>query len=198
MSRKKIILISLLTITIIVVSVFISFRFIIKNENNVNTKPPQRQEVEVKEEKKDKINNKETKKEETNPEITTPQTNETENQNIEETPKEKTNDNKVQTPQQAPNNNQQTTTQTTPKQPTTPPKVVETPSCTPKLFYVVFRADFDSLDKLKATAEQYKEIYGFVGYEYMSATDDCGDTYYQLTMRTKDDKLVEYSDIPKP
>ena len=32
----------------------------------------------------------------------------------------------------------------------------------------------------------------------MDATDDCGDTYYQLTMKTKDDKLVEYSDIPKP
>ena len=197
MSKKKIILISLLTITIIIVSSFISFRFISKNETNVNTKTPQ-QTGEVKEEKKNKTDNKEAKKEETNPEITTPQTNETENQNIEETPKEKTNDNKVQTPQQSPNNNQQTTTQTTPKQPTTPPKVVETPSCTPKLFYVVFRADFDSLDKLKATAEQYKEIYGFVGYEYMDATDDCGDTYYQLTMKTKDDKLVEYSDIPKP
>ena len=116
-----------------------------------------------------------------------------EKQNIEETPKENPNNN-VNTPQpQTPSNNQTTT-----KQPTTPPKVVETPSCTPKLFYVVFRADFDSLDKLKATAEQYKEIYGFTGYEYMSATDDCGDTYYQLTMRTKDDKLVEYSDIPKP
>ena len=197
MSKKKIILISLLTITIIIVSSFISFRFISKNETNVNTKTPQ-QTGEVKEEKKNKTDNKETEKELTDPKITTPQTNETENQNIEETPKEKTNDNKVQTPQQALNNNQQTTTQTTPKQPTTPPKVVETPSCTPKLFYVVFRADFDSLDKLKATAEQYKEIYGFVGYEYMDATDDCGDTYYQLTMKTKDDKLVEYSDIPKP
>lgn len=197
MSRKKIILISLLAITVIVSS-FVAFHFF-SNDSSSKVDTSKQLKTNIKEEeKKDKTDNKETEKEETNHEITTPQTNETENQNIEETPKEKTNDNKVQTPQQAPNNNQQTTTQTTPKQPTTPPKVVETPSCTPKLFYVVFRADFDSLDKLKATAEQYKEIYGFVGYEYMDATDDCGDTYYQLTMKTKDDKLVEYSDIPKP
>ncbi len=192
MSRKKIILISLLAITVIVSS-FVAFHFF-SNDSSSKVDTSKQLKTNIKEEeKKDKTDNKETEKEETNPEITTPQTNETEKQNIEETPKENPNNN-VNTPQpQTPSNNQTTT-----KQPTTPPKVVETPSCTPKLFYVVFRADFDSLDKLKATAEQYKEIYGFTGYEYMSATDDCGDTYYQLTMRTKDDKLVEYSDIPKP
>ena len=192
MSRKKIILISLLAITVIVSS-FVAFHFF-SNDSSSKVDTSKQLKTNIKEEeKKDKTDNKETEKEETNPEITTPQTNETEKQNIEETPKENPNNN-VNTPQpQTPSNNQTTT-----KQPTTPPKVVETPSCTPKLFYVVFRADFDSLDKLKATAEQYKEIYGFTGYEYMSATDDCGNTYYQLTMRTKDDKLVEYSDIPKP
>lgn len=193
MSRKKIILISLLAITVIVSS-FVAFHFF-SNDSSSKVDTSKQLKTNIKEEeKKDKTDNKETEKEETNPEITTPQTNETEKQNIEETPKENPNNNVHTTPQpQTPSNNQTTT-----KQPTTPPKVVETPSCTPKLFYVVFRADFDSLDKLKATAEQYKEIYGFTGYEYMSATDDCGDTYYQLTMRTKDDKLVEYSDIPKP
>lgn len=192
MSRKKIILISLLAITVIVSS-FVAFHFF-SNDSSSKVDTSKQLKTNIKEEeKKDKTDNKETEKEETNSEKTTPQTNETEKQNIEETPKENPNNN-VNTPQpQTPSNNQTTT-----KQPTTPPKVVETPSCTPKLFYVVFRADFDSLDKLKATAEQYKEIYGFTGYEYMSATDDCGDTYYQLTMRTKDDKLVEYSDIPKP
>lgn len=193
MSRKKIILISLLAITVIVSS-FVAFHFF-SNDSSSKVDTSKQLKTNIKEEeKKDKTDNKETEKEETNSEITTPQTNETEKQNIEETPKENPNNNVHTTPQpQTPSNNQTTT-----KQPTTPPKVVETPSCTPKLFYVVFRADFDSLDKLKATAEQYKEIYGFTGYEYMSATDDCGDTYYQLTMRTKDDKLVEYSDIPKP
>ena len=193
MSRKKIILISLLAITVIVSS-FVAFHFF-SNDSSSKVDTSKQLKTNIKEEeKKDKTDNKETEKEETNPEITTPQTNETEKQNIEETPKENPNNNVHTTPQpQTPSNNQTTT-----KQPTTPPKVVETPSCTPKLFYVVFRADFDSLDKLKAMAEQYKEIYGFTGYEYMSATDDCGDTYYQLTMRTKDDKLVEYSDIPKP
>lgn len=193
MSRKKIILISLLAITVIVSS-FVAFHFF-SNDSSSKVDTSKQLKTNLKEkEKKDKTDNKETEKEETNSEKTTPQTNETEKQNIEETPKENPNNNVHTTPQpQTPSNNQTTT-----KQPTTPPKVVETPSCTPKLFYVVFRADFDSLDKLKATAEQYKEIYGFTGYEYMSATDDCGDTYYQLTMKTKDDKLVEYSDIPKP
>ena len=192
MSMKKIILISLLATITVIVSSFVAFHFF-SNDSSSKVDTSKQLKTNIKEEKKDKTDNKETEKVETNPEITTPQTNETEKQNIEETPKENPNNN-VNTPQpQTPSNNQTTT-----KQPTTPPKVVETPSCTPKLFYVVFRADFDSLDKLKATAEQYKEIYGFTGYEYMSATDDCGDTYYQLTMRTKDDKLVEYSDIPKP
>ena len=192
MSRKKIILISLLATITVIVSGFVAFHFL-SNDNNLKDDTSKQFQTNIKEEKKDKTDNKETEKEEKNPEITTPQTNETEKQNIEETPKENQNNN-VHTPQpQTPSNNQ-----TTPKQPTTPPKVVETPSCTPKLFYVVFRADFNSLDRLKATAEQYKEIYGFTGYEYMSATDDCGDTYYQLTMKAKDDKLVEYSDIPKP
>lgn len=193
MSRKKIILISLLAITVIVSS-FVAFHFF-SNDSSSKVDTSKQLKTNLKEkEKKDKTDNKETEKEETNSEKTTPQTNETEKQNIEETPKENPNNNVHTTPQpQTPSNNQTTT-----KQPTTPPKVVETPSCTPKLFYVVFRADFDSLDKLKATAEQYKEIYGFTGYEYMSATDDCGDTYYQLTMKVKDDKLVEYSDIPKP
>ena len=193
MSRKKIILISLLAITVIVSS-FVAFHFF-SNDSSSKVDTSKQLKTNLKEkEKKDKTDNKETEKEENNSEKTTPQTNETEKQNIEETPKENPNNNVHTTPQpQTPSNNQTTT-----KQPTTPPKVVETPSCTPKLFYVVFRADFDSLDKLKATAEQYKEIYGFTGYEYMSATDDCGDTYYQLTMRTKDDKLVEYSDIPRP
>ena len=193
MSRKKIILISLLAITVIVSS-FVAFHFF-SNDSSSKVDTSKQLKTNLKEkEKKDKTDNKETEKEETNSEKTTPQTNETEKQNIEETPKENPNNNVHTTPQPQTTSNNQTTT----KQPTTPPKVVETPSCTPKLFYVVFRADFDSLDKLKATAEQYKEIYGFTGYEYMSATDDCGDTYYQLTMRTKDDKLVEYSDIPKP
>lgn len=192
MSMKKIILISLLATITVIVSSFVAFHFF-SNDSSSKVDTSKQLKTNIKEEKKDKTDNKETEKVETNPEITTPQTNETEKQNIEETPKENPNNN-VNTPQpQTPSNNQTTT-----KQPTTPPKVVETPSCTPKLFYVVFRADFNSLDKLKATAEQYKEIYGFTGYEYMSATDDCGDTYYQLTMRTKDDKLVEYSDIPKP
>ena len=180
MSRKKIILISLLAITVIVSS-FVAFHFF-SNDSSSKVDTSKQLKTNLKEkEKKDKTDNKETEKEETNSEKTTPQTNETEKQNIEETPKENPNNNVHTTPQpQTPSNNQTTT-----KQPTTPPKVVETPSCTPKLFYVVFRADFDSLDKLKATAEQYKEIYGFTGYEYMSATDDCGDTYYLLSINNE-------------
>ena len=172
MSMKKIILISLLATITVIVSSFVAFHFF-SNDSSSKVDTSKQLKTNIKEEKKDKTDNKETEKVETNPEITTPQTNETEKQNIEETPKENPNNN-VNTPQpQTPSNNQTTT-----KQPTTPPKVVETPSCTPKLFYVVFRADFNSLDKLKATAEQYKEIYGFTGYEYMSATDDCGEAFF--------------------
>lgn len=194
MSRKKIILISLLAITVIV-SGFVVFHFL-SNDNNSKVDTSKQLKTNIKEEKKDKTDNKETEKEETNPEITTPQTNETENQNIEEVPKENSNTNNVHTPQpQTPSNKQ--TTQTQPK-PTAPPVVEQAPSCTPKLFYSVFRPDFDNFDKLLATEKQYEEIYGFTGYEYMSATDDCGDTYYQLTMKYANGQRVEYSDIPKP
>lgn len=193
MSRKKIILISLLATITVIVSSFVAFHFF-SNDSSSKVDTSKQLKTNIKEEKKDKTDNKETEKEENNPEITTPQTDETEKQNIEETPKENPSNNNVHTPQpQTPSNNQ-----TTPKQPTTPPKVVETPSCTPKLFYTALRPDFDNFDELLATEKQYEKIYGFAGYEYMSATDDCGDTYYQLTMKTSDGQRVEYSDIPKP
>ena len=75
MSRKKIILISLLAITVIVSS-FVAFHFF-SNDSSSKVDTSKQLKTNLKEkEKKDKTDNKETEKEETNSEKTTPQTNE--------------------------------------------------------------------------------------------------------------------------
>ena len=72
MSRKKIILISLLAITVIVSS-FVAFHFF-SNDSSSKVDTSKQLKTNIKEEeKKDKTDNKETEKEETNHEITTPQ-----------------------------------------------------------------------------------------------------------------------------
>ena len=87
-------------------------------------------------------------------------------------------------------NNQQTTTPT--------PPVVEEPSCTPKKFYTVFRADFDSMAECNRVGELYKKEYGYYGYFCDYTTDDCGVMYYMLTMFDGNNNYIAYPDIPKP
>lgn len=120
---------------------------------------------------------------------------------IEETPKEEApqieaNTNETNTPTKNDTNSQQTTTQTPPQ--TTTPPVVEEPSCTPKKFYTVFRADFDSMAECNRVGELYKKEYGYYGYFCDYTTDDCGVMYYMLTMFDGNNNYIAYPDIPKP
>lgn len=120
---------------------------------------------------------------------------------IEETPKEEApqieaNTNETNTPTKNDTNSQQTTTQTPPQ--TTTPPVVEEPSCTPKKFYTVFRADFDSMEECNRVGELYKKEYGYYGYFCDYTTDDCGVMYYMLTMFDGNNNYIAYPDIPKP
>lgn len=130
---------------------------------------------------------------------------ETENkeEQIEEKPKEEmpqseANTNETYTtPKNDTNTNNQQTTTPTPPQTTTPP-VVEEPSCTPKKFYTVFRADFDSMAECNRVGELYKKEYGYYGYFCDYTTDDCGVMYYMLTMFDGNNNYIAYPDIPKP
>lgn len=130
---------------------------------------------------------------------------ETENkeEQIEEKPKEEmpqseanTNETYI-TPKNDTNTNNQQTTTPTPPQTITPP-VVEEPSCTPKKFYTVFRADFDSMAECNRVGELYKKEYGYYGYFCDYTTDDCGVMYYMLTMFDGNNNYIAYPDIPKP
>lgn len=58
---------------------------------------------------------------------------------------------------------------------------VKTKSCTPKKFDMSFvRADFNSMAKCTETGDKYKALgYGYFCDYYQ---DDCGDTYYMLTL----------------
>lgn len=73
---------------------------------------------------------------------------------------------------------QETPKQEQPKQENTQPVV---PSCTPKKFDMSFvRADFSSFEACKQMGDKYKEIgYGYFCDNYQ---DDCGTTYYMLTL----------------
>lgn len=130
---------------------------------------------------------------------------ETENkeEQIEEKPKEEmpqseANTNETYTtPKNDTNTNNQQTTTPTPPQTITPP-VVEEPSCTPKKFYTVFRADFDSMEECNRVGELYKKEYGYYGYFCDYTTDDCGVMYYMLTMFDGNKNYIAYPDIPKP
>lgn len=130
---------------------------------------------------------------------------ETENkeEQIEEKPKEEmpqseANTNETYTtPKNDTNTNNQQTTIPTPPQTITPP-VVEKPSCTPKKFYTVFRADFDSMAECNRVGELYKKEYGYYGYFCDYTTDDCGVMYYMLTMFDGNNNYIAYPDIPKP
>lgn len=130
---------------------------------------------------------------------------ETENkeEQIEEKPKEEMPQNEdntnetYTTPKNDTNTNNQQTTTLTPPQTITPP-VVEEPSCTPKKFYTVFRADFDSMAECNRVGELYKKEYGYYGYFCDYTTDDCGVMYYMLTMFDGNNNYIAYPDIPKP
>lgn len=130
---------------------------------------------------------------------------ETENkeEQIEEKPKEEmpqseANTNETYTtPKNDTNTNNQQITTPTPPQTITPP-VVEEPSCTPKKFYTVFRADFDSMAECNRVGELYKKEYGYYGYFCDYTTDDCGVMYYMLTMFDGNNNYIAYPDIPKP
>ena len=45
---------------------------------------------------------------------------------------------------------------------------------------------------------QYKEVYGYYGFICDYDMDDCGDTYYMLTMFDGNGNYIDYPNIPKP
>lgn len=72
------------------------------------------------------------------------------------------------------------------------------PACTPKKFYTAFRADFDSMAMCQQVGNKYKEVYGYYGFICDYDMDDCGDTYYMLTMFDGNGNYIDYPNIPKP
>ena len=73
-----------------------------------------------------------------------------------------------------------------------------TPTCTPKKFPFSFaRADFNSLTECKDMGSKY--LNGSYGYICDSFVDDCGDTYYMLTLYEVNTKVeYDYHQIPIP
>ena len=71
------------------------------------------------------------------------------------------------------------------------------PSCTPKKFDFSFvRADFSTFDECKSKGDLY--IAGGWGYYCDNFTDDCGDTYYMLTLFNETEQQYDYHEIPIP
>lgn len=89
--------------------------------------------------------------------------------------------------------------ETQPKQETaTPPKVEQPKTCTPKKFDMGYvRADFSSF----AACQEMGEKYRVGGYRYIcdNYQDDCGDTYYMLSLTKKNSSVeLDYHTIPVP
>ena len=85
--------------------------------------------------------------------------------------------------------NTSTTTTTKVNNPTTK-------ACTPKKFYISFRADFKTKDECIAIGNKYYENY--YGYHCSWTEDDCGDTYYMLTLYKDGIDYFDYRDVPLP
>lgn len=71
-------------------------------------------------------------------------------------------------------------------------------SCTPKKFDVSFvRADFNSISKCTEMGDKYKAIgYGYFCDDY---EDDCGDTYYMLTLYERNTGVeLDYHNVELP
>lgn len=96
------------------------------------------------------------------------------------------------------NSNSIATPSTPPVQSEQPQEVVPEPSCIPKKFYTVFRADFDSMEMCQQIGEQYQDRYGYYGFICDYDMDDCGTTYYMLTMFDGNGNYIDYPNIPKP
>lgn len=95
-------------------------------------------------------------------------------------------------------NNNYVAPSTPPAQNKQPQQTTPEPSCTPKKFYTAFRADFDSMAMCQQVGNQYKDVYGYYGFICDYDMDDCGDTYYMLTMFDGNGNYIDYPNIPKP
>lgn len=183
-----------LGITILSTIIVLSFILTTKDENTHTNKDNKI------EEQTDISLNKKEQENQSNESIVTEQ-----ETNKEETPKEVHNYPKKE---EIPKTESSPSSNVTPPQetniPTTPPNnnsVVETPkeeTCTPKKFYSIFRADFTTFEKCNQIGNEYKQIYNYYGFYCDYQTDDCGTTYYMLTMFDTNGKEYGYNTIPSP
>ncbi len=70
------------------------------------------------------------------------------------------------------------------------------PSCVPKKFDMNWvRADFNTFDECKAMGDKYMNSYGYYCDSYQ---DNCGTTYYMLTLFDTNGNLFDYHSIQIP
>lgn len=107
-----------------------------------------------------------------------------------------------QEPYVAPKSDSDSTNQNTQVQHSQPPQTNQpieqpAPSCTPKKFYTTFRADFASEAECEDKYNYYHEIdpNKYLGFICSYQTDDCGDTYYMLTVFDSNGHYFGYNEI---
>lgn len=198
MKAKKIIPLVILTLVILVITGIGIFSFYAREKDN-NLKENKIQQEEKKEtdsKEKETTEQKNTNDEKNSNAKDESIRNENNNNNINsETKTESKQDNTIKNNnsnnQSIPTTNQ-TQSQQAPQQsaPTPAPK-----SCTPKKFDMSFvRADFTSFSQCKEKGDLYKaEGWGYFCDNYV---DDCGDTYYMLTLYERNTGIeYDYHDI---
>lgn len=78
-----------------------------------------------------------------------------------------------------------------------PQQTTPEPTCTPKKFDIVFRADFSSEAECDAAFNYYNSIDDkkYTSYKCSNAIDDCGVTYYMLTFYDINGNRFGYNEI---
>lgn len=95
------------------------------------------------------------------------------------------------------NNNNYVAPSSPPVQNQQPQQTTPEPTCTPKKFDIVFRADFSSEAECDAAFNYYNSIDDkkYTSYKCSNAIDDCGVTYYMLTFYDINGNRFGYNEI---
>lgn len=200
-SVLKITFLTLIVILLIILSIVIINKYFFAKEidtsksskTNVNDVSDNSKET-IKKEEKEKTENKEKQEEKAEQKDVNVQDNKVENTpKVNIIPKGET-DNK-KTEEQTPSSNNHNSSSVTP--PISQQPVEQTPSCTPKKFYTVFRADFESEEKCNEVYEYYHDIdpNKYLGHICSDQADDCGVIYYQLTFFDINENYFGYDEI---
>lgn len=196
--KKMPLVIASIIVLVLITGISIFFLNARETENNEKTEPKVEEKNERDDKEEEETVEEETIEEKENPIVEEqPESNSTASSNTSSSSSHSSSSSSSNNNSSSSNNNY-VAPSTPPAQSQQPQQTTPEPSCTPKKFYTAFRADFDSMAMCQQIGNQYKDVYGYYGFICDYDMDDCGDTYYMLTMFDGNGNYIDYPNIPKP